>query len=616
MKESDFSRKHLPKWERLEEVLQEKSKEADELTELFVEVTEDLSYARTFYPKRRVRHYLNTLSLRIFKIIYNESRQKGGQFLDFWRYEIPAEVWRARKDMLTALVCFLLAVGIGVLSTVADADFPEIILGASYVEMTKDNIAQGDPMAVYKKAHEVDMFLGITINNVRVALLAFVSGALYAVGTVFIILYNGVMLGSFQTFFFNEGLLYESFLTIWIHGTIEISVIVVAAGAGLTMGRGLVLPGSYSRARAFRRGAQRGAKIFLSTVPFFVLAGFLEGFITRLTEQPEALRLLIIFLSLALILFYYVIWPWRIRRTRPLPPEPDEVPEALPEWTLRGFHSLNEVFVRGLFLFRYNFKVWMRYALPIFFLLSLPEALWRFPEEPALGLRSPIFLQGFGAQGENFPSYLFAGYPEDLVGSLLSVLPFAGILALSLSLFLLILQGNNFQALQDKRTLGRLLLRSFPVSVLFLGAARLAGFYVQEANVLIVSVLCYFVLAFLCYFVLPKEKGRSFKQSIPSFASYLLWAVAATALFSLLFLLVNTPVASLYEDILRMNLMEATDERYILAFDVLYVLLIKFVLSLVVPYFTFVFFLFVLHAQERKSGAAYSASLEELFPKA
>lgn len=615
MKESDFSHKHIPKWERLEEVLEEKSKEADELTELFVEVTEDLSYARTFYPKRRVRHYLNTLSLRIFKIIYNELRRRGGQFSDFWLYEVPAEVWRARKDMLTALACFLLAVGIGVLSTVADPEFPEVILGTGYVEMTKDNIAQGDPMAVYKKAHEVDMFLGITINNVRVALLAFVAGALYAVGTVFIVLYNGVMLGSFQTFFHNEGLLYESFLTIWIHGTIEISVIIIAAGAGLTMGRGLVLPGTYSRARAFRRGAQRGAKIFLSTVPFFIIAGFLEGFITRLTEQPEALRLLIIFLSLALILFYYVFWPWRIRRTRPLPPEPDKSPEPLPDWQLQGFHPLHEVFVRGLVLFRYNFKVWMRYALPLFALLSLPEALWRFPEMPALGMRSSLVIDGFGVEGDNFPSYLFGGYPDDLLGTLLSILPFGGILALSLSLFLLILKGKDFKVLQDRRLLGRSLLRTIPLTFLFLAVLRFAGYYVQGFNIIIIAALSYFVLSYLCYLVLPERKNTNYRQSMPSFSAYLLWGLVATALFSLLFLLLNTPMLSLYEDVLRMNLLESMDERYLLAFDALYVVAMKFVLSLVLPYLTFVFFLFILHAQERKSGKEFTTKMESLFPR-
>ena len=153
------------------------------------------------------------------------------------------------------------------------------------------------------------MFLGITINNIRVALYAFVYGIFFGLGTVFILMQNAVMLGSFQYFFYQNGLLWESVRTIWIHGTIEISVIIVGGCAGLVLGRSILFPGTYTRLTSFTKGVKAGLKIVISTVPFFIIAGFLEGFVTRLTGMPDWLSILIISMSLALILFYYVFYP-------------------------------------------------------------------------------------------------------------------------------------------------------------------------------------------------------------------------------------------------------------------------------------------------------------------
>ena len=89
-------------------------------------------------------------------------------------------------------------------------------------------------------------------------------------------------------------------LAIWLHGTLEIWAIIVAGAAGLALGNGWLFPGTYSRKEAFRRGARRGVKI---------VAGFIEGFIPRHTELPDALRLGVILISLAFILFYYIYLP-------------------------------------------------------------------------------------------------------------------------------------------------------------------------------------------------------------------------------------------------------------------------------------------------------------------
>lgn len=203
----------------------------------------------------------------------------------------------------------MVAVFIGTISTLNDDSFVRLILGDAYVNMTIENIEKGEPMAVYKSGSSVGSFLGITINNIRVAIMAFAFGVFFSVGTIYILFSNGIMLGAFITFFYNYGIL-DKTSTIWLHGTIEISVIVIAGCAGLVMGNSFLFPKTYSRRVAFTKGAKDGLKIVVSTIPFFIIAGFIEGFITRYGEiMPWYLAYSIIGVSLFTIIFYYVIYP-------------------------------------------------------------------------------------------------------------------------------------------------------------------------------------------------------------------------------------------------------------------------------------------------------------------
>ena len=139
-----------------------------------------------------------------------------------------------------ALSTFLFFAIVGAYSAAHDGDFVRLILGDNYVNMTLENIEKGDPMAVYKKMGEGNMFIQITLNNLKVAMMAFVFGMLFSVGTLYVMMQNGIMLGSFLYFFYQKDLLWESSRTIWIHGTIEISVIIIAGCAGLVLGNGLL----------------------------------------------------------------------------------------------------------------------------------------------------------------------------------------------------------------------------------------------------------------------------------------------------------------------------------------------------------------------------------------
>ena len=310
MRETNFIQQNKNKWQDFEGILEGRYHDPDKLNDLFVQITDDLSYSRTFYPNRSVRVYLNSLAQRIFFTIYKSRHSAIKKIGHFWLEELPQLVYEARRSFLLAFLVFLLSFAIGMLSSFMDPDFVRVILGDSYVSMTEENIRSGDPMAVYKERGQLGMALGITANNLWVAFLTFVMGVFYVVGSIVIMISNGIMVGAFQYFFIEKGLFWESFLTIWIHGTLEISAIIIAGAAGITMGRGLVFPGTYTRMQAFQRAARRGVKIMIGIAPIIITAGFIEGYLTRHTDTPDFVRGLFILACLIFVLTYFVWYPY------------------------------------------------------------------------------------------------------------------------------------------------------------------------------------------------------------------------------------------------------------------------------------------------------------------
>ncbi|MEX2477847.1 MAG: stage II sporulation protein M [Gracilimonas sp.] len=317
MREVAFLRKNADKWKEFEQLLKDKkNNDPDKLADLYIELSADLAYAQANYPGSKTEEYLNQLSVAVHDEIYRSRKEETGRIITFWTQEIPRLFADKQKELLYSFIVFSLAIGIGVLSSMNDPSFVRFIMGDAYVNMTISNIDEGDPLAVYKKAEEMDMFFAITVNNVRVSFYAFVSGLLTSIGVGVVLLNNGVMVGAFLHFFAQYDLIGEALRVIFIHGTLELSAIVIAGAAGFVVGNGFLFPGTYSRKDSFIKAGREGLKMIVGLVPVFIAAGFLESFVTRYTGMPLWLSLLIILGSLAFILYYFVILPMKLKATQ------------------------------------------------------------------------------------------------------------------------------------------------------------------------------------------------------------------------------------------------------------------------------------------------------------
>lgn len=314
MREAAFIKANREKWERIDEQTQDKDIQAEALADNFIELTDDLSYARTYYPKSQTQKYLNQLTGRYFVDIYQFRKKDKGRFVRFWQFELPLIMYKYRRYMVYSLLFMITGAMIGIFSQQQNPDFVYTIMGESYVNMTLDNIAKGDPMAVYKSQNEAPMFMMISSNNIKVAFNAFIWGIFGSIITVMILFYNGIMLGVFQFFFYQHGLLGTSALSIWLHGTLEISSIIIAGGAGLILGNSILFPGSYRRRDSLMRAGKDALKIAIGLVPVFAIAAFIESYLTRLTDMPIYFNLIIITISAIFILWYFFYYPYQLNK--------------------------------------------------------------------------------------------------------------------------------------------------------------------------------------------------------------------------------------------------------------------------------------------------------------
>ena len=315
MRESAFIQRNKPRWEEFEKVVKDQPHASpDRLAELFIQITDDLSFSRTQYPKSRTTHYLNALASKIHLEIYKNKKEEKSRFVMFWKQELPAVMYEVRKSLFYAFVIFVVAGIIGAVSVLYDETFVRLIMGDTYVNMTLENIKNGNPTRVYSSSSEISMFFMITRNNIMVSFMVFVYGVFASLGTGLYLFYNGLMVGTFVMFFYKEQQLAQAFPVIMLHGTIELSAIVIAAAAGFTMGNSLLFPGTYSRLASFKMGALKGLKIVMGLMPFFIMAGFIESFVTRYAFMHWSFKIAIIGCSALLIVYYFVIYPNQLKR--------------------------------------------------------------------------------------------------------------------------------------------------------------------------------------------------------------------------------------------------------------------------------------------------------------
>ncbi|HEV8285739.1 MAG TPA: stage II sporulation protein M [Chitinophagaceae bacterium] len=311
MREALFIKKHKEKWAKAQQM---PPTDADEMANNFTELVNDLAYAKTFYPTSKVTQYINGQASKIYLNIYRNRKEESNRIVDFWKYDLPLTIYKYRKVIFFMFIFFCVFFIVGFFSTRQDENFARQVLDDSYVNETIENIEKGDPFGVYKHGNSFLSWMGIMINNIRVALVYFAEGILFGIFTVRDLMRESIRLGAFYDIFFSRGLGLQWALAVLIHGMLELWSIILSGAAGVIFGMGFLFPGTVKRIESLKRAVKDGLKITVGILPALVVAAFFEGFVTRYYKMHWIFSSLILFSSATFIVWYFIIYPMRLQK--------------------------------------------------------------------------------------------------------------------------------------------------------------------------------------------------------------------------------------------------------------------------------------------------------------
>lgn len=280
----EFIKQNRGPWEQLEQSIREMSKRksltprhVENFQILYRQALNHLSYSQTYFPDEEVTAYLNALVAKAHNLLYRgQAATSWHQLKQFFGKTFIRLLLEQRRFFFTAMLLFLIG---GVGSFLAVLNDP-----LHLYSILPPSIAAGvDPAHLGQGKQLIDapaMSAQIMTNNIQVAILAFAGGLTFGILTIYLLISNGILLGALAALFWQYGKFYDFWAYIVPHGMIELTAIFIAGGSGLLMGYRLLVPGPYSRIYQLKNQAARSVQLLLGTIPLFIVAGTIEGYIT------------------------------------------------------------------------------------------------------------------------------------------------------------------------------------------------------------------------------------------------------------------------------------------------------------------------------------------------
>jgi uncharacterized membrane protein SpoIIM required for sporulation len=258
--------------------------EVRELGRIYRRTASDLAIARAESRDPRLINYLNSLVIRAHGRIYRADAQGGRRIRTFFAHDFPLTFRRTWRYTAAAFGVFLVFSLIAFFGTRLDPDFAEFAGISPFFRETVIN----NRTHWWEDLNEANQIGSSQIftNNIRVTFYAFALGAMFGVGTLYVLAFNGAMFGAIMALTYRAGFGNELLSFVVGHGVIELSCIFIAGGAGLLIGTALLMPGNLSRGDALKSRGMEAVRLIVGCVPLLVVAGIIEGFISPAPISP------------------------------------------------------------------------------------------------------------------------------------------------------------------------------------------------------------------------------------------------------------------------------------------------------------------------------------------
>jgi len=273
------------------------------LGELYTELISDLNKLAVSVDDPPARERVNRLALRAYGTIYHSRTMTFADLLKFFLIGFPGLVRRRIHFVVASALLFIAAALIGYLCIHEKSRLVDLAVPPVEQQRLKSLAMSAKPNQPHPLAREGNFGLSSTImvNNIRVSILAFATGIFLGIGTIIILINNGLMLGAMAALYTDAGFARYFWSLILPHGGIELACIFICGAAGLIVGYALINPGSYYRKDWVVKEGHDAIKLVIGTVPLLVLAALIEAYITPAYLSPNAKLVLAAFFFLVLI---------------------------------------------------------------------------------------------------------------------------------------------------------------------------------------------------------------------------------------------------------------------------------------------------------------------------
>jgi uncharacterized membrane protein SpoIIM required for sporulation len=288
-----------PNWQRLDALLRQvekkglkslKASEIREFASLYRSVSADLARARTNQVGNILVQNLQQLTSRSYSQIYQGSRRQEWQaVMEFGRWGFPTMVQETFGYTAVATAIFLLGALIAWWFSWQDPMFMSLIVPEALIEKVRDRHELWMGSILGKEPVESS---NIMINNISVSFKAVAGGITGGAFTIFILAFNGLLIGAIATLVGQNNLAYPFWAFVFPHGSLELPAIFLAGGAGLLIARGMLFPGQYTRVEAIKFYGYKASQLVFGIVPMLIIAGTIEGFYSPSPVVPNPLKYL------------------------------------------------------------------------------------------------------------------------------------------------------------------------------------------------------------------------------------------------------------------------------------------------------------------------------------
>jgi len=275
-----------------------------EFAHLFRLASHHLAYAKTHYPTSHVLPYLNKVLGVSHNYFYVRKSRSTTDIKKYFLHTFPSTVRSTWGFWVLAMAFFMLGTIFASAYVVNDPYRLHEIMpgnwGDGFVVGETPDLGDGAVPWEYSLMAAV-----ITTNNIQVSFNAIVGGLLAGLGSVAILVYNGLIVGALFGFFHQAGAdMLVAYALVLPHGVIELMAIFLAGGCGLMLGKGLLLPGDYTRKESLIMQAKSVAKLLPGIIALLVVAGIIEGYFTPLPISP-VIKLVFAALTGVLLVLYF-----------------------------------------------------------------------------------------------------------------------------------------------------------------------------------------------------------------------------------------------------------------------------------------------------------------------